>query len=223
MGMTYVCSPLSAPTRAERLANAAKAMTYMVLAEKEFGGRAVAPHAYLPYLLDDSVPEQRKLAMDFGLKLLAMCSRLVVFGGRLSAGMEVEIKAALRNGIPVLYRTDKGVEREPLVKKTPVIVGRPIGGSTLNGLEYLEDAAGDPIYFEDETTAKRYLREYGVTEPEMEDMCFCKSNGICRRCGSPLFPSDIKGYTYQCFQCDEDFYSIEQDSTSVPADAEVCG
>ena len=90
-------------------------------------------------------------------------------------------------------------------------------------LEYLEDAAGDPIYFEDETTAKRYLREYGVTEPEMEDMCFCKSNGICRRCGSPLFPSDIKGYTYQCFQCDEDFYSIEQDSTSVPADAEVCG
>ena len=223
MGMTYVCSPLSAPTRAERLANAAKAMTYMVLAEKEFGGRAVAPHAYLPDLLDDSVPEQRKLAMDFGLKLLAMCSRLVVFGGRLSAGMEVEIKAAQRNGIPVLYRTDKGVEREPLVKKTPVIVGRPIGGITLNGLEYLEDAAGDPLYFEDETTAKRYLREYGVTEPEMEDMCFCKSNGICRRCGSPLFPRDIKGYTYQCFQCDEDFYSIEQDSTSVPADAEVCG
>ena len=30
MGLTYVCSPLSAPTRAEMLANAAKASTYMV-------------------------------------------------------------------------------------------------------------------------------------------------------------------------------------------------
>lgn len=223
MDMTYVCSPLSAPTRAERLANAAKAMTYMVLAEKEFGGRAVAPHAYLPYLLDDSISEQRKLAMDFGLKLLAMCSRVVAFGNRLSAGMEAEIEAAQRSGIPVLYRTDKGAEREPLAKKAPVIVGRPIGGITLNGLEYLEDAAGDPIYFEDATAAKRYLREHGITEPEMEDMRFRKSNGICRRCGSPLFPSDIKGYTYQCFQCDEDFYSIEQNPASAPAGTEVCG
>lgn len=81
MEMTYVCSPLSAPSRAERLANAAKATTYMIWAEKEFGGRAVAPHAYLPYLLDDSVPEQRALALDFGLKLLgteisSLCSLL---------------------------------------------------------------------------------------------------------------------------------------------------
>ena len=195
----------------------------MVLAEEEFGGRAVAPNASLPYLLDDSVQEQRKLAMDFGLKLLVMCSQVVVFGDRLSAGMEAEIEAAQRNGIPVLYRTDKGAEREPLVKKTPVVVGRPIGGITLNGLEYLEDAAGDPICFEDETAAKRYLRDHGVTEPEMEDMCFRKSNGICRRCGSPLFPSDIGGYTYQCFRCDEDFYAIEQNPASFPADTEVCG
>ena len=57
--LIYVCSPLSAPTRAEMLANAAKAAAYMVRAENEFGGRSVAPHAYLPYLLDDSVPEQR--------------------------------------------------------------------------------------------------------------------------------------------------------------------
>lgn len=223
MDMTYVCSPLSAPTRAERLANAAKATTYMVLAEKEFSGRAVAPHAYLPYLLDDSVPEQRKLAMDFGLKLLAMCSRVVVFGDRLSAGMEAEIEAAQRSGIPVLYRSDKGAEREPLVKKELVIVGRPIGGIALNGLEYLEDAAGVPIGFEDEAAAKKYLCEHGVTDMEMEDMHFRKSNGICRHCGSPLFPSDITDYTYQCFRCDEDFYSIEQNPASFPADTEVCG
>ena len=104
MSLTYVCSPLSAPTRAEMLANAAKATTYMVQAEKEFGGRAVAPHAYLPYLLDDRVPEQRTLALDFGMKLLAMCSRVVVFGNRISSGMEGEIRAAKQLGIPVYYR-----------------------------------------------------------------------------------------------------------------------
>jgi len=102
--MTYVCSPLSAPSRAERLANAAKASTYMVFAEREFGGRAVAPHAYLPYLLDDAIPEERALALEFGLKLLSLCSQLVVYGSCISSGMKSEIAAADRRGIPVLYR-----------------------------------------------------------------------------------------------------------------------
>ena len=104
MPLTYVCSPLSAPTRAEMLANAAKANSYMVLAEKEFGGRAVAPHAYLPYLLDDRVPAERALALEFGKKLLAMCARVVVYGARVSEGMKGEIALAEGMGIPVLYR-----------------------------------------------------------------------------------------------------------------------
>lgn len=104
MGLTYVCSPLSAPTRAEMLANAAKASTYMVKAEKEFGDRAVAPHAYLPYLLDDTVAEERALALEFDTKLLKLCTRLVVYGDVISSGMRVEIKEATMLGIPVLYR-----------------------------------------------------------------------------------------------------------------------
>ena len=56
MALTYVCSPLSAPTRAEIMVNAQRARTYMTMCEREFGCRAVAPHAYLPYLLDDSNP-----------------------------------------------------------------------------------------------------------------------------------------------------------------------
>ena len=106
MPLSYVCSPLSAPTREERMANAAKATTYMSWAEKEFGGRAVAPHAYLPYLLDDEVPEQRELALEFDMKLLAMCSRLIVFGDRISSGMASEIRAAKELGIPIFYRPD---------------------------------------------------------------------------------------------------------------------
>ncbi len=104
MSLTYICSPLSAPTRAEMLANAAKAAAYAARAEREFGCRAVAPHAYLPYLLDDRVSAERALALEFGRKLLAMCSRVVVFGGRVSEGMKGEIAAAEALGIPVLYR-----------------------------------------------------------------------------------------------------------------------
>ena len=62
MALTYVCSPLSAPTRAEIMVNAQRARTYMAMCEREFGCRAVAPHAYLPYLLDDFNPEERALA-----------------------------------------------------------------------------------------------------------------------------------------------------------------
>ena len=31
----------------------------------------------------------------------------------------------------------------------------------------------------------------------------------CPRCHGVLYPSDIEGYAYQCFCCDEDFYTIE--------------
>lgn len=64
MALTYVCSPLSAPTRAEITVNAQRARTYMAMCEREFGCRAVAPHAYLPYLLDDFNPEERALALS---------------------------------------------------------------------------------------------------------------------------------------------------------------
>ena len=161
--------------------------------------------------------------MDVGLKLLGMCSRLVAFGDRLSAGMKKEIEAAHEKGIPVFYRTGICTESKPAVKRTPVIVGRPINGVTLNGLEYLQDEDGVPIYFEDRDAARKYLREHGVTDDEMEDMEFRESNGICRFCGSPLFPSDVEEYTYQCFQCDEDFYSIEQSPVSNSLNAEVNG
>lgn len=102
--LTYVCSPLSASTRAEMLSNAAKASTYMAWAEKEFGGRAVAPHAYLPYLLDDRVLEERALALEFGLKLMRLCSRVVVYGDIISNGMKGEMENAKSLGIPILFR-----------------------------------------------------------------------------------------------------------------------
>ena len=63
------------------------------------------------------------------------------------------------------------------------------------------------LYFKGITAAKDYLREHEVTDEEMEDIVLRESVGTCIRCGDPLFPSDISGYAYQCFKCDEDFYA----------------
>lgn len=42
---------------------------------------------------------------------------------------------------------------------------------------------------------------------------------VCRRCGHPVYESDIPEYSYQCFHCDEDLYSFEateQDAHYLP-------
>ena len=166
MALTYVCSPLSAPTQAEIMVNAQRARTYMTMCEREFGCRAVAPHAYLPYLLDDSNPEERALALSFGASLLALCDRLVIYGDRISSGMKEEIRRARELGIPILNRQTQLSDGS----SDPVIVGRYINGISLNGLEYLKNDADEVIFFAGVEAAKVYLREHGVTEDEMEDM-----------------------------------------------------
>ncbi len=34
---------------------------------------------------------------------------------------------------------------------------------------------------------------------------------ICRRCGAPVFKSNLRkqGYKFQCFECDEDMFGFE--------------
>ena len=41
---------------------------------------------------------------------------------------------------------------------------------------------------------------------------------ICRRCGKPVYESDLKerGYVYQCFHHDEDLFSFETDEATAP-------
>lgn len=36
-----------------------------------------------------------------------------------------------------------------------------------------------------------------------------KTSAPCPRCGKPLWTSDVEGYKYVCFDCDENFYGIE--------------
>lgn len=74
---------------------------------------------------------------------------------------------------------------------------------------------GCPIVFRSRSQAVERLKRDGVTDEQMSNMWFISSIGVCRRCGSLLFPSFLPGYTSQCFNCDEDFYSFEQDTKTV--------
>lgn len=38
-----------------------------------------------------------------------------------------------------------------------------------------------------------------------------RTDKVCKFCVSPLYKSEIDGYAYQCFKCDEDFYAFEQE------------
>jgi hypothetical protein len=55
--------------------------------------------------MNDGSPEQRELALNFGLRLLAGCAEVWVFGGEISAGMKAEIWQAQTQNIPIVYYT----------------------------------------------------------------------------------------------------------------------
>ena len=48
-----------------------------------------------------------------------------------------------------------------------VLVGRPIEGITINGLEYLCDENGHVIVFNDEADAKQFLANHGLSEDDI--------------------------------------------------------
>ena len=93
-----------------------------------------------------------------------------------------------------------------------VIVGRPITGISINGLEWLVDEDGFVEIFTSIDSAREYLKSKGVSDEEIEYLTFKESIGTCKHCGYPLFQSDVEGYTSQCFNCDEDFFGIEQET-----------
>ena len=97
----YICSPLSVETDQEIRKNMVYARQCMAEVAKEFGYRAYVPHAYLPELLDDHDPEERALALSFGISVLEHCHLLIICGSRISSGMEIEIKKAFQDQMAV--------------------------------------------------------------------------------------------------------------------------
>lgn len=92
----YICSPLSAQSKAGIRENMLRARKYMEQISHTYAYRTYAPHAYLPALLDDTCPEERALALSFGREILRICQIVIICGNRISAGMKMEIDLAFQ-------------------------------------------------------------------------------------------------------------------------------
>lgn len=73
------------------------------------GCTPVAVHLIYPQLLDDSIPEEREVGLNMGLRVLAACDELWLCGERISAGMQAELEEAKRLGIPVYHVAEQKI------------------------------------------------------------------------------------------------------------------
>ena len=67
----------------------------------------IAPHLLFPQFLDDTNPPERELGLFFGNALMSKCAEVWVFGSRISAGMESEIKRAKWKDYHLRYFTEE--------------------------------------------------------------------------------------------------------------------
>jgi len=87
--IVYICSPYAGETES----NIKAAQKYSRFAVNK-GYIPIAPHLLFPQFMNDTDPAERKLGLFFGNALMSKCSEVWVFGERISAGMESEIKRA---------------------------------------------------------------------------------------------------------------------------------
>lgn len=93
-GQAYICSPLRVESFKELRLNMRAAKAYMFYSAVRMDISARAPHAFLPMLLCDTVPSEREMALQFGLKLLEISDEILICGSRISEGMRGEIEHA---------------------------------------------------------------------------------------------------------------------------------
>lgn len=53
-------------------------------------------------------------------------------------------------------------------EKPKYAIGRPIGGISLNGLEYVTDSNNEPLFFDSQEDAIEFLIAYGYTKDTFE-------------------------------------------------------
>ena len=109
MRRAYICSPLSGNIYGN-IENAKRYARYTF----KCGMAPVIPH-FFALVLDDEIPDERKLGMQASLSLLWVCDEVWVFGDEITEGMKKEIIFAEKLNIKVKYISEKEL------KKTEVI------------------------------------------------------------------------------------------------------
>lgn len=106
MSLVFICSPYASDMEH----NTEKVQRYCRFAYS-VGKVPIAPHLYFPQFLDEEIPEEREAGIKMGIEILKKSSELWCFGNVITNGMEVELKYAIKNNIPVKYFTDLCEER----------------------------------------------------------------------------------------------------------------
>lgn len=99
--IVYICSPYAG----EIEKNVKVARDYSRFAVDK-GYIPIAPHLLFPQFLNDANPKERQLGLFFGNAIMSKCSEVWVFGNRISAGMEAEIKRAKWKNYRLRYFTE---------------------------------------------------------------------------------------------------------------------
>ena len=105
--LVYICSPFSGKVKKNKK-NARKYCRFAL----EQHTITFAPHLLFPQFMDDSSPEERKLAMFMNMIMLGHCEELWVFGDSISAGMKQEIRKAERKRMKIRYFTEDLEEKK---------------------------------------------------------------------------------------------------------------
>lgn len=99
--IVYICSPYAGDVEK----NVEAAQRYSRFAVDK-GYIPIAPHLLFPQFLNDRNPKERQLGLFFGDALMSKCSEVWVFGDRISAGMEAEIRRAKWKNYRLRYFTE---------------------------------------------------------------------------------------------------------------------
>jgi len=99
--IVYICSPYAGDVGK----NVEAAQKYSRFAVDK-GYIPIAPHLLFPQFLNDRNPKERQLGLFFGNAIMSKCSEVWVFGSRISAGMEDEIKRARWKNYRLRYFTE---------------------------------------------------------------------------------------------------------------------
>lgn len=105
MKLVYICSPYA--EEVEQNARFAQEACRYTISQN---CAPVAVHLLYPQLLDDLVPEERKIGIQMGLRVLTACEELWLCGSRISTGMRCELAEANRLGIPVKRISKKQIQ-----------------------------------------------------------------------------------------------------------------
>lgn len=105
-GVIYFAHPVSGET------SPARALRWLRwVAAQAPGAAIIAPWlAHICSGADDADPEQRARHLEHDMRVVRRCDAIVLCGGRISSGMQLEMTEALGVGVVVLDLTHLGAE-----------------------------------------------------------------------------------------------------------------